>query len=67
MPVTEEKEIPIQAKIRYSAKEAKAMLVIKKDNTATVTFEEAQRAITPGQSVVFYTADGIVLGGGKIK
>ena len=67
LPVTEEKEIPIQAKIRYSAKEAKAMLVIKKDNTATVTFEEAQRAITPGQSVVFYTADGIVLGGGKIK
>lgn len=67
LPVPVEKEIPIQAKIRYSAKEAKAILIVKEDNTAKVTFEEAQRAITPGQSVVFYTADGIVLGGGKIK
>lgn len=53
------------AKIRYRAKEAKAK-VIKEDETIKVVFQEPQRAITQGQSVVFYDADGIVLGGGKI-
>ena len=54
------------AKIRYRAKEAKAK-VIKENGTIKVVFQEPQRAITQGQSVVFYDEDGIVLGGGKIK
>ena len=54
------------AKIRYRAKEAKAK-VIKEHEKIKVIFQEPQRAITQGQSVVFYDADGIVLGGGKIK
>ena len=54
------------AKIRYRAKEAKAK-VIKENETIKVVFQEPQRAITEGQSVVFYDEDGIVLGGGKIK
>lgn len=54
------------AKIRYRAKEAKAK-VYEKDQGVYVEFEELQRAITPGQSVVFYDEDGIVLGGGIIK
>jgi len=57
-------EIEVMAKVRYRAKEAKAKLVFK-DGVANVFFEEPQRAITPGQSVVFYI-DEILLGGGKI-
>ena len=54
----------VGVKIRYSAKEAEAVLHIDGDN-ATVIFDESQRAITPGQAAVFYQ-DGIVLGGGVI-
>lgn len=57
--------IPIKAKIRYRAKEANAMLYVKNEQ-AHVVFAEPQRAITPGQSVVFYIDEDIVLGGGKI-
>ena len=53
------------AKIRYRAKEARAK-VVKEFDKIKVIFQEPQRAITPGQSVVFYDEDGIVLGGGKI-
>ena len=58
------KEIEVMAKVRYRAKEAKAILKYE-NNIAHVIFEEEQRAITRGQSVVFYI-DDIVLGGGKI-
>ena len=61
-----EKGLECFAKIRYRAKEAKAK-VIKENGTIKVIFQEPQRAITQGQSVVFYDEDGIVLGGGKIK
>lgn len=59
------KPINIKAKIRYRAKEADAILYSQKNETIKVEFKEPQRAITPGQSVVFYI-DDIVLGGGKI-
>ena len=59
------KEINIKAKIRYRSKETAAILEVMND-IAKVTFKEPQRAITPGQSVVFYL-DDIVLGGGKIR
>ncbi len=59
------------AKIRYRAKEAESAVKIKRSElqekeTLEVEFKEPQRAITKGQSVVFYDEDGIVLGGGKI-
>lgn len=54
----------VTAKIRYRAAEAPA--TIFPDNEGIkVEFDQAQRAITPGQSVVFYI-DDYVLGGGGI-
>lgn len=56
--------IEVDVKTRYSSKVAKAK-IIEQDNNIKVIFDEPQRAITPGQSAVFYI-DDIVLGGGKI-
>lgn len=56
--------IEVTVKTRYSSKEAKAK-IIGEENNIKVVFDEPQRAITPGQSSVFYI-DDIVLGGGKI-
>ena len=57
--------IEVDVKTRYSSKFAKAKIKQKDNNTIEVIFEEPQRAITPGQSAVFYL-DDIVVGGGKI-
>lgn len=54
-----------KAKVRYRAKEAEATIE-EEGSRIKVIFDEEQRAITPGQSVVFYNEEGIVLGGGKI-
>ncbi len=58
----------VNAKVRYSAKESPAMVVPMEDGCAEVVFAEPQRAITPGQAVVFYEVDGdCVIGGGIIR
>ena len=57
-------EIEVNVKTRYSSREARAK-IIQDGNRIKVVFDEPQRAITPGQSAVFYI-DDIVLGGGKI-
>lgn len=59
-------EMNVTAKIRYSAKEAAAVIRPLKDRRVSVRFEEPQRAITPGQSVVFYD-DDVIVGGGLIE
>ncbi|MCX7842490.1 MAG: tRNA 2-thiouridine(34) synthase MnmA [Clostridia bacterium] len=56
----------VKAKIRYSAKEADAEVIPLEDGCVQVVFDAPQRAVTPGQSVVFYDGD-IVVGGGVIK
>jgi len=58
-------EMRVTAKIRYSAKEAPAVIRPLDGNRVEVTFDEPQRAITPGQAVVFYDGD-IVVGGAVI-
>lgn len=55
------------ARIRYGAKPCECTVEPLNDgNLAKILFAEPQRAITPGQSVVFYD-DDIVVGGGVIK
>ena len=54
----------VEVKTRYSSKVAKAK-IIQENDEIKVVFDEPQRAITPGQSAVFYDRD-LVLGGGKI-
>ena len=61
----ENKQIEVEAKVRYRAKPAKATLYPVENGKAKFIFEIPQRAITPGQSLVFYI-DDIVVGGGKI-
>ncbi len=57
--------IEVKAKIRYRHREAKALLTPLESRKVQVEFEEPQRAITPGQAVVFYD-DEVVVGGGII-
>jgi tRNA-specific 2-thiouridylase len=55
----------VTAKIRYSHKGATCIIEMQDENTIRVIFDEAQRAITPGQAVVFYDGE-YVIGGGTI-
>lgn len=55
----------VTAKIRYAALPARASLTVNSDETITCEFEHPQRAVTAGQSIVFYDGD-IVIGGGFI-
>ncbi len=54
------------AKIRYAAKPVKCKVYPQEGGSAKILFDEDQRAITPGQSVVLYDND-IILGGGIIS
>lgn len=60
------KEMDVLAKARYKAPLARAKIIPISENVVKVKFYEKQRAITPGQAVVFYD-DDILLGGGIIK
>ena len=53
------------AKIRYRQAD-QACLISAQDEHILVSFEVPQRAVTPGQSVVFYEGD-VCLGGGVIE
>ena len=58
--------ISVTAKIRYRQDDQKCVLNKIDETKYIVDFDDAQRAITPGQSIVFYQ-DDICLGGGVIE
>jgi tRNA-specific 2-thiouridylase len=58
--------LQITAKIRYAAKPASAAVEPLSATEVLVRFDQPQRAITPGQAVVFYQED-LVVGGGTIE
>jgi len=60
-----EDKIAVQAKIRYAHSPQKATIWQTADDKIHIEFNSPQRAITPGQAVVFYDGD-TVIGGGTI-
>ena len=61
-----ESKMTVTCKIRYRYTPAEATLIPHDNENVHVTFSEPQRAVTPGQAVVFYDGD-VVIGGGWIK
>lgn len=55
----------VTVKIRHKHQPAAAVIESSGPDAAKITFDEPQRAITPGQAAVFYDGD-VVLGGGWI-
>lgn len=60
-----ESDMKVTGKIRYNHKGSTCTINKIDDDTIECVFDEPQRAITPGQAVVFYNKD-IVVGGGTI-
>jgi tRNA-specific 2-thiouridylase len=60
-----DKHMRVSVKIRHRHEPAAATLEQSGDDEILLTFDEAQRAVTPGQAAVFYDGD-LVVGGGWI-
>ena len=59
------KQFKAMVKIRYNFKETPAEIKLNDHKTGSIIFDKPQKAVTPGQSAVFYTGD-ILIGGGTI-
>ncbi len=55
--------LEVMAKIRYAAPPMKAVIKSLPNGRIKTTFEQPQRAATPGQSIVFYLGKRVIGGG----
>jgi len=62
----EYKGLSVLAKVRYAAKASEAVIEKIDGHSVKTVFAKAQRAVTPGQSIVFYSGDKVI-GGGVIS
>jgi tRNA-specific 2-thiouridylase len=56
----------VMARVRYRQPITRAQLTITDKETTHLTFEKPQKFVAPGQSAVFYSSAGEMLGGGVI-
>jgi tRNA-specific 2-thiouridylase len=62
-----ETSVRAEVRVRYRHTPAPATITMQDDGRARIVFDEAQRAITPGQATVFYRGDEVVGGGWIVK
>jgi tRNA-specific 2-thiouridylase len=65
-PVETETPFPTRARIRYRSEAVEAAVTLMENERVRVTFAQPQKAVAPGQSVVFYREDRVI-GGGIIQ
>jgi len=53
----------VEAKVRYAASPSEAVISKQDDDTVKTVFTKPQRAVTPGQSIVFYDGEKVIGGG----
>ncbi|MFZ5982141.1 MAG: aminomethyltransferase beta-barrel domain-containing protein, partial [Patescibacteria group bacterium] len=66
--ISNEPVFPLRALVKIRYQEELTSAIIEKEKVGLrVVFEKPKKAITAGQSAVFYDSRGMVLGGGIIK
>lgn len=66
-PLLAGESLEVLGKIRYAHKPAKCTITMMENGQLNCVFEHPQRAITPGQSAVFYDNEGRIVCGGVVE